>query len=299
MMTQFWTLDDVMVPDLTSGTNAFLYRDTTDGQSPFYSADRSLLEDAVVSLTLGKNVLLRGPTGAGKTKFAEALAAKLKQPMEFINCSVDLDAEALLGFKTLEVEQDHSVVRYVEGPVVRAMQLGHVLYIDEINMARPETLPILNSLLDYRRQLTNPFTSQTVQAHERFRVVAAINEGYVGTMPMNEALKNRFVILDVPYLEGDPLARLITQSTSLSDERLIEHFVGLSADLVAASRVGELSEDAASIRALLDACDLASHVPPLRAVARAIAAKMEDERERELVMNLARTYFPEAQGQNR
>ncbi|MGO1989806.1 AAA family ATPase, partial [Mammaliicoccus vitulinus] len=74
-------------------------------------------------------------------------------------------------------------------------------YIDEINMAKPETLPILNGVLDFRRALTNPFTGEVVQAKEGFSVIAAINVGYIGTLPMNEALKNRFVVLDIDYID--------------------------------------------------------------------------------------------------
>lgn len=69
------------------------------------------------------------------------------------------------------------------------MKQGHILYIDEINMAKPETLPILNGVLDYRRQITNPYTGEVIKAAPGFNVIAAINEGYVGTLPMNEALK--------------------------------------------------------------------------------------------------------------
>ena len=67
-------------------------------------------------------------------------------------------------------------------------------------MAKPETLPILNGVLDYRRSITNPFTVEVIKAEPSFGVIAAINEGYVGTVPMNEALKNRFVVVDVPNL---------------------------------------------------------------------------------------------------
>lgn len=296
-MSAYWTLHDIETNDADWGLAAQAYRhDIQDDQ--FYSSDPTLLEDASVALNLSKNLLLRGPTGSGKTRFAQSLAQRFRLPMESINCSVDLDAEALLGFKTLTAEGGQTSVSYVEGPVVRAMKSGHLLYIDEINMARPETLPILNGLLDYRRQLANPMTAETIEAHEKFRVIAAINEGYIGTMPMNEALKNRFIILDVPYLHGEALGNLIRVQSRLQSDAEIGWFVALSADLVAATEAAELSEDAASIRALLDACDLACYLPPLRAISRAIAAKLEDERERVLVMNLARTYFSDNPSQH-
>lgn len=64
-------------------------------------------------------------------------------------------------------------------------------------MAKPETLPILNGVLDYRKMMTNPFTGEVVRAEEGFGVIAAINEGYVGTVPLNEALKT--VLLSLTF----------------------------------------------------------------------------------------------------
>src|SRR5699024_10048908 len=129
-------------------------------------------------------------------------------------------------------ENEKQKIEFVPGPVTNAMQYGTFLYIDEINMAKPETLPLINGTLDYRRQVTNPFTSELLTAKNGFNVIAAINEGYVGTVPLNEALKNRFVVIDIPYLEGDLLKQLIQMNTRLSDETTIDLFVQLSADLI-------------------------------------------------------------------
>lgn len=250
-----------------------------------------LLIDAISALSMGKNILLKGPTGAGKTKFAETLSNLFNQPMFSVNCSVDLDAESLLGFKTLAYEEEKQVIEFVPGPVTSAMNDGTFLYIDEVNMAKPETLPLINGVLDYRRTVTNPFTNEIITAKEGFNVIAAINEGYVGTVPLNEALKNRFIVIDVPYIEGEQLKQLIQSNTKLTHEATIDLFVTLSSDLINAVAQGKLSEDAASIRALLDACDLSVLIPPKRAILRSIADKMEEEREREFVKNLAETLF--------
>ncbi|WP_174613010.1 ATP-binding protein [Virgibacillus ihumii] len=253
--------------------------------------NKNLLIDAITALSMGKNVLLKGPTGTGKTRFAETLSNLFRQPMFSINCSVDLDAESLMGFKTLAYEDEKQVIQFVPGPVTSAMNAGTFLYIDEINMAKPETLPLLNGVLDYRRTVTNPFTNKIITAKPGFNVIAAINEGYIGTVPLNEALKNRFVVIDIPYLHGEQLKELIQSQTHLNVERLTDLFVTLSEDLIHAASQGKLSEDAASIRALIDACDLCSVIPPKRAIQRAITDKLGEKREQEFVNNLADTFF--------
>ncbi|MGG4547175.1 MoxR family ATPase [Rossellomorea marisflavi] len=257
----------------------------------YTSSEDFIIEDCLISLTLGKNLLLKGPTGSGKTKLSDTLSSMLSQPMHSINCSVDLDAEALLGYKTIAEKDGKSVIEFIEGPVIQAMKKGHLLYIDEINMAKPETLPILNGVLDYRRSITNPFTGEVIKADPSFGVIAAINEGYVGTVPMNEALKNRFVVVDVPYIEGDTLKAVIAAQSSLTDPKVVDRFVQLASDLMVQVRNGQVSEEAASIRALLDACDLAVHLPAKRAIRRGIIDKLEDEREKAAIENIADTLF--------
>jgi MoxR-like ATPase len=262
------------------------------GELGYKAPDSSIIEDAVTALLLGKNVLLKGPTGSGKTRLASMLSRLFQQPMYSINCSVDLDAEALLGYKTLDYDAEHKArIAFVPGPVEKAMKRGQLLYIDEINMAKADTLPILNGVLDYRRMILNPFTGETIQATKGFGVIAAINEGYIGTTPLNEALKNRFIVIDVPYLQGDALETMLSQQSLLKDEEWLHLFVRLSHDLLSKVKEGQISEDAASIRSLLDACDLSTFMPPLRAIRRAIVDKLEDEREKSAVIQIAETLF--------
>jgi nitric oxide reductase NorQ protein len=261
------------------------------GEGGYTASEDYIIEDSIISLSLGKNLLLKGPTGSGKTKLSDTLSSIFSQPMHSINCSVDLDAEALLGYKTISESDGKNTIEFIEGPVIQAMKNGHLLYIDEINMAKPETLPILNGVLDYRRSITNPFTGEIVKAAPTFGVIAAINEGYVGTVPLNEALKNRFVVIDVPYIEGETLKSVIESQSKLSDSKLITQFVALSSDLLVQVKNGQISEEAASIRALLDACDLAVYLPAKRAIQRGIVDKLEDEREKAAIQNIAETLF--------
>ncbi|QNK86316.1 AAA family ATPase [Sporosarcina sp. resist] len=256
----------------------------------YVSPSPHLWDDVLISIVLKKPVLLKGPSGSGKTKLAQTISHYFNQPMQSINCSVDLDAEALLGFKTIISKDGETIIEFVEGPVVQAMKKGHILYIDEINMARPETLPILHSVLDHRRMLTNPFTGEVIYAHEDFTVISAINEGYVGTSPMNEALKNRFVSFIVPYLTGEQLELVMKDTYPFASKQLVETFLHISIDLKKQVMNGLLSDEAASVRSLLDAMALAEHIPVKRAVQYAIAEKLDDTIERRLVMELVDTW---------
>lgn len=256
----------------------------------YVSPDEYLWEDVLISIVLKKPVLLKGPSGSGKTKLAQSISNYFNQPMHSVNCSVDLDAESLLGFKTIIQKDGETVIEFIEGPVVQAMKKGHILYIDEINMARPETLPILHSVLDHRRMLTNPFTGEVIHAHENFSIISAINEGYVGTSPMNEALKNRFVSFSVPYLSGEELRKVMVDEFPKASEKLIDTMMNIGNDLKKQVMNGLLSDESASIRSLLDAINLAEHIPVKRAVRYAIAEKLDDQIERRLVMELVDTW---------
>lgn len=261
------------------------------GRGGYVSPLAHLWNDILLSVVLQKNVLLKGPSGSGKTKLAESISSFFNQPMHSINCSVDLDAEALLGYKTLIQDKGQTAIDFVEGPVIQAMRYGHILYIDEINMAKPETLPILHSVLDHRRMLTNPYTGEVLRAHEDFTVIAAINEGYVGTSPLNEALKNRFISFSIPYLTGEPLRALFEREYPEAMPSLIKTMLNLAEDMFIQVQNGLLSEEAASIRSLLDATELAQYIDPKRAIRYAIAEKLEDDSEKELVMELANTWL--------
>ncbi|MEX6014328.1 ATP-binding protein [Mammaliicoccus sciuri] len=258
----------------------------------YLNNDKTIYDDALSMIKLNKNILLKGPTGSGKTKLAETLARDLNKPMHSVNCSVDLDAESLLGFKTIETnEKGHQQIVFIDGPVIKAMKNGDILYIDEINMAKPETLPILNGVLDFRRSLTNPFTGEVVQAKEGFSVVAAINVGYIGTLPMNEALKNRFVVLDIDYIDGETLKMIIKEQSALQDDEIMDSIVQFNKDLRIMSSQGQISEESASIRALIDLADLATVIPVRRAIKRAIIDKIDDEREQQAIQNAIELIF--------
>jgi MoxR-like ATPase len=139
--------------------------------------------------------------------------------------------------------------------------------------------------------LTNPFTGEVIKAHPDFSVIAAINEGYIGTTPMNEALKNRFVSFSIPYISGELLESLWNALFPSASKEMHALMLNLAEDLMSQVKQGLLSEEAASIRSLQHAMELSEYMEPIRAINYAIAEKLEDEQEKKLVLELASSWM--------
>ena len=108
---------------------------------------------------------------------------------------------------------------------------------------------------------------------------------------MNEALKNRFVVIQVDYIDGDILSDVIKQQSQLSDDIMIQKIIKFNEDLRTMTKQGQISEEAASIRALIDLSDLATIMPIERAIQRTIIDKLEDEREQQAILNAVELNF--------
>src|SRR5699024_12289780 len=104
---------------------------------------------------------------------------------------------------------------------------------------------------------------------------------YIGTVPMNEALKNRFVVIQVDYIDGDILSDVIKNQSQLSDDATIQNIIKFNADLRTMTKQGQISEEAASIRALIDLSGLATVMPIERAIKRTIIDNLDDTREKQ------------------
>ncbi len=108
---------------------------------------------------------------------------------------------------------------------------------------------------------------------------------------MNEALKNRFIVIQVDYIGGDILKDVIKQQSQLQDDDIIKKIIKFNEDLRTMSKQGQISEEAASIRALIDLSDLITVMPIERAIQRTIIDKLEDEREQQAIRNAIELNF--------
>ena len=104
-------------------------------------------------------------------------------------------------------------------------------------------------------------------------------------------MKNRFVVIQVDYIDGDTLGNVIKEQSQLDDDNLISRIIKFNEDLRTMTKQGQISEEAASIRALIDLSDLATIMPIERAIQRTIIDKLEDEREQQAIINAVELNF--------
>lgn len=244
---------------------------------PYYG--REVLEAAAAAMLAGENLLLAGPKATGKNVLAETLAAAFGRPDWNVSFHINMDAASLLGTDTF---RDGAVV-FRPGPVYACASAGGFGILDEINMARNEALAVLHSLLDFRRILDVPGQGR-LQLHPAARFIATMNHGYAGTRELNEALASRFVVLQMPPLDGEGLEKLLGAEFPRLTRTGRALFAGLFLDLRQKYENAEISGKAVDLRGLLDALRLVSFGLPVRqALDMGITNKCFDEEERNLV----------------
>ena len=145
-------------------------------------------------------LLIKGPTGCGKTRFVEYMAQQLKLPMWTVACNEDTSASDLVGRFILKGNE----TPWIDGPLTLAVRQGGICYLDEVIEARQEALVVLNALADHRRQLFIDKTSEVLHAPAHFMLVVSYNPGYQSVMrDLKESIKQRFVAVrfDYPAIE--------------------------------------------------------------------------------------------------
>ena len=160
-------------------------------------------------------VLLKGPTGCGKTRFVAHMAHKLGLPLLTVACHEDLTASDLVGRYLLQ--GDETV--WVDGPLTAAVRHGGLLYLDEIVEARKDTMVVIHPLTDHRRVLTIEKLAQVLQAPPNFMLVVSYNPGYQSVLKeLKQSTRQRFVSLDLAYPPADIEASVVQEEAGVPEE---------------------------------------------------------------------------------
>jgi len=163
-------------------------------------------------------VLLKGPTGCGKTRFVEFMTYRLggelglSIPLITVACHEDLTGSDLVGRYLLKGEE----TVWVDGPLTRAVKNGAICYLDEIVEARKDTTVLIHPLADYRRILPIEKRGEILEAHENFLLVISYNPGYQSVLKnLKHSTRQRFVAIEFHYPQKETEARIIAHESGV------------------------------------------------------------------------------------
>jgi nitric oxide reductase NorQ protein len=217
-------------------------------------------------------LMVKGPTGCGKTRFVQHMAQVLDRPLITVSCNEDTSATDLLGRHLLVGGE----TRWTDGPVTRAVRTGAILYLDEIAEARADALVVIHSLSDHRRELFLDRTGETLHAPPEFMLLVSYNPGYQRSMrEMKPSTRQRFIALNFDYPTEAQEISIVTQEAGVA--------AGTAKQLVQIARkIRHLTElsllESASTRLVVAAGKLIrAGVPPRLACVTAIAEPLTDE----------------------
>ena len=219
-------------------------------------------------------VLLKGPTGTGKSRFIEFMAFQLEKKLITISCHEETSSTDLIGRFIIKGAE----TVWLDGPLTMAVKEGAVIYLDEIAEARPDVIVAIHSLTDHRRELFIDKLGQTIKTHEDFMLVASFNPGYQrGFKELKPSSRQRFAALTFNY----PIAKIETEI--LINETAIEESIAKQLVSIGNKRrnLKELGlTETASTRLLIDAAKLIhSGLPKRLAVKVAVIEPLTDDSE--------------------
>ena len=210
-------------------------------EEPFYVASSDEVEIFEAAYRQRVPVLLKGPTGTGKTRFVEYMAWKLGQPLTIVKdgakgasngnaangavplvtvaCHEDLTASDLVGRYLL----DAAGTRWIDGPLTRAVRVGGICYLDEVVEARKDTTVIIHPLTDHRRLLTIDKLGEVVEAADSFLLVVSYNPGYQNVLKdLKHSTRQRFVALDFQFPDTEREAKIIAHESGVDEQNALQ-----------------------------------------------------------------------------
>jgi len=159
-------------------------------------------------------VMVKGPTGCGKSRFIEYMAWKLDRPLITVACNEDMTASDLVGRYLL----DANGTRWLDGPLTTAARIGAICYLDEIVEARQDTTVVIHPLTDHRRTLPLDKKGELLQAHPDFQLVISYNPGYQSLMKdLKQSTKQRFTGFDFDYPAPELETAILALETGLAE----------------------------------------------------------------------------------
>jgi len=181
---------------------------------PYYEPVGNELELYTSAYEVRMPMMIKGPTGCGKSRFVEYMAWKLGRPLITVACNEDMTASDLVGRFLLDKEG----TKWQDGPLTMAARFGAICYLDEVVEARQDTTVVIHPLTDHRRTLPLDKKGELINAHADFQLVISYNPGYQSLMKdLKQSTKQRFGGLDFDYPEETLEIRIVAKESGVDE----------------------------------------------------------------------------------
>lgn len=241
-------------------------------REPYYEAIGGEIDLFEAAYATQIPVLLKGPTGCGKTRFMEYMAWRLKRPLITVSCHDDLTAADLIG--RYLITNNETV--WVDGPLAHAVRCGGICYLDEIVEARKDTTVVIHPLADDRRILPIEKHGELLHAPKEFVLAMSYNPGYQSVLKeLKQSTRQRFVAIEFTYPHAALEKKIVIAETGI-DPALADQLIRLAE--MTRNLKGNGLDEGASTRLLVHAGKLiAKGIPARTACAGAVAAALTDD----------------------
>lgn len=239
---------------------------------PFYQPQANEVELFEHAYQHQLPLLIKGPTGCGKTRFIQYMAARLQRPVYTVACHDDLTAADLVGRHLI----GEGGTYWNDGPLTRAVREGAICYLDEIVEARKDTTVVLHPLSDDRRILPIERTGEELQAPDNFMLVVSYNPGYQHLLKgMKPSTRQRFVAITFDYPDAQLEEDIVKGETGI-EPLLAKQLVNL-ANALRALKEHDLEESASTRLLVYTATLIKSGMKPIDACRAALIEPLSDD----------------------